>query len=150
MKVFLIRGLPGSGKSTLAKKLVEKIGAVHLEADMYFVDSTGKYVFDRTKLREAHDWCQDSFYHALVDKRDVIVSNTFVADWELANYFSTADAFDAQVYVVECNGTYDNVHDLPAEVMFRMKNRFIPNSAMKPRVSTQFVSQTEFEKAHGL
>jgi hypothetical protein len=29
----------------------------HKEADMYFIDENGKYKFDVTKLRDAHDWC---------------------------------------------------------------------------------------------
>ncbi len=35
--ILLIRGLPGSGKSTIARALAAATGAVHCEADDYFV-----------------------------------------------------------------------------------------------------------------
>ena len=44
--LFILRGLPGSGKTTLAKS----IGAVHFEADMYFMEGN-EYKFDVTKLK---------------------------------------------------------------------------------------------------
>jgi len=54
-ELFLLRGLPGAGKSTLAKSL----GGKHIEADMYF-EYEGKYKFDASRLKEAHDWCQNT------------------------------------------------------------------------------------------
>ena len=55
-ELFLLRGLPGSGKSTLANSL----GGTHVEADMYFLDPQGEYIFDASKLKHAHQWCQDT------------------------------------------------------------------------------------------
>lgn len=51
MILYLIRGIPGSGKSTLAHKLVNAENVC--EADQFFYQD-GTYVFDRTKLKEAH------------------------------------------------------------------------------------------------
>lgn len=55
--MFINRGLPGSGKSTLSKKISSLYGferSVICAGDDFFTDSTGKYVFDSTKLEEAH------------------------------------------------------------------------------------------------
>lgn len=63
----LIRGLPGSGKSTLAKTL----SAVHLEADMYFVNPQGEYHFRPEHLAQAHEWCQQQTEYWLQQGKDV-------------------------------------------------------------------------------
>lgn len=66
-ELFLLRGLPGAGKSSLAKSLGAGSGSMHLEADMYFIDSKGKYKFDATQLKQAHAWCQDTVEFAGFD-----------------------------------------------------------------------------------
>ena len=53
-RLILVRGIPGSGKSTFARSL----GGVHYEADMFFLDEMSNYVFDVTKIKDAHSWCQ--------------------------------------------------------------------------------------------
>ena len=52
--LYLLRGLPSAGKSTLAKTM----GAVNFEADMFFMEGN-EYKFDPTKLKQAHQWCQN-------------------------------------------------------------------------------------------
>jgi adenylate kinase family enzyme len=53
----LVRGLPGSGKSTFANFIWNEYAIC--EADKFFYDSEGHYLFDASKLREAHKWCRD-------------------------------------------------------------------------------------------
>jgi adenylate kinase family enzyme len=48
--IYLVRGIPGSGKSTFAKSL----GGTHFETDQFFMVD-GKYNFDGSKLKEAHN-----------------------------------------------------------------------------------------------
>ena len=60
-EVVIIRGLPGSGKSTLAKSMVDYL---HFEADMY-LEINGEYVYDASKIKQAHDWCVASAKNAL-------------------------------------------------------------------------------------
>lgn len=76
--LVVIRGLPGSGKSTFAKTL----GYYHFEADQYFTDLNDEYHFDPAKLKEAHEWCQNSVFEALNRGQDTVVSNTFTRLWK--------------------------------------------------------------------
>jgi energy-coupling factor transporter ATP-binding protein EcfA2 len=63
-ELVLIRGLPGAGKSTMAKVLA-LVGYEHFEADMFFVKD-GTYCYDRTRIRDAHAWCQNMTREALM------------------------------------------------------------------------------------
>ena len=122
----LIRGLPGSGKSTLAKSMLRKnfLDTVHVEADMYFIDNTGKYVFDRTKLSEAHEWCLNYAQDAMQDGENVIVSNTFTTYAEMRPYVKLALAMDFKLEVLTCTGNYGSIHDVPQEAIDRMMDRW--------------------------
>ena len=122
-ELILLRGLPGSGKSTLAKS----IGGTHLEADMYFVDLFGKYNFDPTRIKDAHEWCRSSTETAMKRGADkVIVSNTFTQEWEMKAYYELATKYGFSVFslIVENRHGGVNEHDCPADKVEIMRNRF--------------------------
>lgn len=121
MKLLLIRGLPGSGKSTMAAGLD---GFKHYEADMYFVSPDGAYEYDKTKVQDAHLWCQIQVAAALADGQDVVVSNTFSRRWEMKPYEELAQRFGAVLLTVTLTGQYTNVHGVPDEVIERMRARW--------------------------
>jgi len=114
-KLVIIRGLPGSGKSTLAQTFT---GYLHFEADMYFVDDKGNYTFNPSHIKNAHQWCQQSVRTALEHGHNVVVSNTFVKKWEMDFYIRLQPHAD----VITCCGDYGNIHNVPDEVIQRMKN----------------------------
>jgi predicted kinase len=114
-KIVLIRGVPGSGKSTKAKNMV---GYVHLEADMFFYDN-GCYVFDSSKVKAAHDWCEASVKIELEKGNSVVVSNTFIKVWEMKRYVDLGFPFS----VIEMSGKWQNVHGVSLEKIEMMKNR---------------------------
>ncbi len=116
--LVLIRGLPGSGKSTLAKTL-GLVGYHHFEADMYF-EVDGKYVYDASRIREAHQWCQQSAREALRKNLKVVVSNTFTRQRELEPYLQMAD----KIHIVEAQGNWRNLHDVPVQVIRNMAERW--------------------------
>lgn len=124
----LIRGIPGSGKSTLAKSIQgEKQGycnTVHYEADMFFIQIDGEYRFDPKKIKDAHNWCQDRTKKALLEGRDVIVSNTFTQLWEMEAYFKIAKETGAVVNVILAQGNFNNVHGVPEDKVEQMRARF--------------------------
>ncbi|GFX61188.1 NEDD4-binding protein 2-like 2 [Trichonephila clavipes] len=86
--LIILRGLPGSGKSTLAKKL--KFNGVICSTDDFFFQK-GKYIFDFTKLDEAHHWNQNRAREAILNGiTPVIIDNTNVETWEMSPYVSMA------------------------------------------------------------
>ena len=126
MQLILIRGLPGSGKSTLAKTIQAGIlSSAHIETDKYFMRS-GQYDFRKEELHLAHIWAQDWAEQELSNGYDVIVSNTFSMMWEMRPYIKMAKKYHAQLTVLTCEGQYGNVHNVPDEVIQKMKARWQP------------------------
>ncbi|SJN33993.1 hypothetical protein FM109_12275 [Vibrio casei] len=124
VKLTLIRGLPGSGKSTFAKVLAKKTDAVHFETDMYFVDDSGEYRFAPNHLEKAHQWCQQQTYHALLQGKSVIVSNTFVRYWEMKAYKEMANKLNVKLEIQVCRGNYGSIHDIEPSTIIKMKSKW--------------------------
>ena len=120
-ELFLLRGLPGSGKSTLAKMICSQ----HVEADMYFM-TDGKYEFDPSALRRAHEWCQNRTEQWMKKRYNVVVSNTFTTESELEPYYKLAEKHGYQIHslIVENRHEGVNEHGVPADKLEQMKNRF--------------------------
>jgi predicted kinase len=126
-ELFLLRGLPGAGKSTLAKS----IGGMHIEADMYFMKD-GEYQFDVTRLKDAHQWCQNSVetvmkgWGNVLPANKIVVSNTFTQEWEMQSYYELAEKYGYRVHslIVENRHGGVNEHNVPQETLEKMKNRF--------------------------
>lgn len=123
-ELILLRGLPGSGKSTLA----QLFGTVnHYEADMYFIDKEGRYNFDPSKIKQAHEWCQDAVHVNMRWGNELlVVSNTFTQEWEMQPYLDLAKEYGYQVHsiIVENRHGGVNVHGVPEEKLVQMKDRF--------------------------
>jgi predicted kinase len=131
--LYIVRGIPGSGKSTFAKMLVGEDFLV-CEADKYFIDKeTGEYNFDFTKIKEAHKFCQDTVESYMKDSlvndqfyREIAVSNTFTQEWEMRPYFELAKNYGYKVFsvIVENRHGGTNQHEVPEEVLTKMRERF--------------------------
>jgi predicted kinase len=125
-ELILLRGLPGSGKSTLAKSLLNSLIG-HVEADMFFMNE-GQYMFDATKLKQAHQWCQDKTESYMgphgLDK--IVVSNTFTQEWEMKPYFDLAKKYGYIVFslIIENRHEGKNEHGVPEEKLKQMRDRF--------------------------
>jgi predicted kinase len=128
--LYLLRGLPGAGKSTLANQ----IGDTHFEADMYFINENGEYIFNGADIKKAHQWCQSQVELAMIqnhityglDSSDIIVSNTFTQGWEMEPYFKLAESYGYRVFsiIVENRHGGENLHSVPAEKIEEMRVRF--------------------------
>lgn len=128
--LYLLRGLPGSGKSTLANQ----IGDVYFEADMYFINEDGQYIFNGADIKKAHQWCQSQVELAMIqnhithglDSSDIVVSNTFTQEWEMEPYYKLAETYDYRVFslIVENRHGGENIHGAPADKIQAMKDRF--------------------------
>lgn len=132
--LYIVRGLPGVGKSTLASIMSTTHGGVWRETDVWFVDEeTLEYKFDPAKLAEAHAWCQQDVREWLEAGADpVIVSNTFLQEWEMAPYLDMAAKFNYAVIVIDMRRTTltdeelaeRSVHGLGAEKIATMRRKF--------------------------
>ena len=126
--LYLLRGLPGSGKSTLAKQL----GGSHFETDKYFYDKDGNYNFDASKLKNAHNWCQDYVGNSMIlnhttgENKTIVVSNTFTQEWEMKPYMDMAKEWGYRVFsiIVENRHGGVNQHGVPYEKLQQMNDRF--------------------------
>jgi len=144
-KLMIIRGLPGSGKSTLAKKVYDSscLWDEHYEADMYFMKGD-VYNFDINNLHNAHKWCFDEVYEDLHYDYSVIVSNTFTTMKEMKQYLELMDVFpDLEITVVDMVTQFESIHNVPAETMEKMKNRWQP---LDPSWVERGVLYTDSEK----
>lgn len=117
--LVIVRGLPGSGKSTLAKWLVN-CGFVHFEADMYFTNDRGEYIFDGKKVHEAHKWCYDSVKQSLKKGENTVVSNTFTRLWEFSPYLKLVE----RPQVITCTGNFKTIHGIPEAHIELMRKRW--------------------------
>nr|CAD7263662.1 unnamed protein product [Timema shepardi] len=137
--MVLMRGLPGSGKSHLAKLLIKRtVGGDYrnfvFSTDDYFYQSSGKYIFDPSKLPDAHDW-----NHGRVEFKlrggvtPVVVDNTNLQAWEMHPYAKLAIKYG---YVLEVLEPYTpwrfrekelaerNIHGVPQQKIRAMFERY--------------------------
>jgi len=120
--LILVRGLPGSGKSTYARLMT--LDYSHFEADQFFM-LDGEYQYNSRRVLEAHEWCRKRTREALKSGKRVVVSNTFVRNWEISPYL----AMTSDVVVVHACGAWPNVHGVPLEGLERMAANWEPFKA---------------------
>lgn len=125
-QVVILRGLPGSGKSDLAWMLWKTMGATVCSADYYFYDGD-EYVFDATKLGDAHAKCKEDFIHAIQNDEDVIVvdnTNTQQKEFEWYELTATHHGYTIRHLIVENRHGGVSSHKVPRETINKMRNRF--------------------------
>ena len=120
--LYIIRGVPGSGKSTLAKTLTKNV----VEADQFMYED-GEYKWKPEKLHMAHQKCQETVEQYMQEGRDKIaVANTFIKLKDIKPYIDLAKQYDYKIVVKECDGGFQNVHNVPDETVNKMKSKFQP------------------------
>lgn len=115
--LIVVRGFPDSSKKATAMDF-ESAGCHWVEADHYFYgkeyqyyNEDGTHKYDKSKLKDAHAWCQNQVRQALAAGKDVVVSNTAIRRWEVAVYLKIAREFGVRFEVIEC--TNDGYDDYP-------------------------------------
>jgi len=128
--LYIVRGLPGSGKSTFARSIAKPYQI--FEADQYFI-KRGKYNFDATKLKDAHDDCKQRVARRMRENlfnsiffTNIVVSNTFTQDWEMRFYRNVAKRYGYKVHtiIVENRHYGSNIHGVPQDKLQSMEDRF--------------------------
>lgn len=121
--ITIVRGVSGSGKSSLVRWVFDD-RVTHLEADMYFTKD-GKYKFDKSKLKDAHEWCQRQTEESMKNKENIVVSNTFTTEWEMKPYLDFAEKYGYTVFTVVVEKRHNNkdVHNVPIETSQKQAER---------------------------
>ncbi len=88
---------------------------------MYF-EVNGQYHYDASRIRDAHNWCQNMVRQALAAGKRVVVSNTFTQLREMTPYLNMTKS----TQVIEATGKWQNVHGVPPAMMERMAQRWEP------------------------
>ena len=96
----------------------------HFEADQYFTDTAGNYVYVQSQIKDAHATCQNCAELALMFDQNVVVSNTFTQVWEMKPYIDMANKYGADLEVITATGEYENIHNVPKEAIARMRARW--------------------------
>lgn len=127
MLAIILRGVPGSGKSTWARLAYPD--AAKFSADDYFMQN-GQYVFDPSKLGEAHATCLRGFidWAQRPTSEVAIVDNTSTTIAEVSPYASIALAYghDIEIITFLCDPTVAaarNVHGVPPAAIVGMDKR---------------------------
>lgn len=151
-KVIIMRGPSGCGKGTWIQKHVPE--AFVVSADNFFMKPCSyptsnptfnfhgkmyEYVFDPSKLGEAHAQCMFRFINLIRNPCSnplIVVDNTNIHHWEFEAYISSAKLADYDVQVVAFRPyTIDeiklcamrNTHRVPIGVIAKMCYEFEPH-----------------------
>ena len=121
-RLYLFRGEPGSGKSDAARKLVPH---ANFAADDFFEKPDGSYEFDPKLAGVAHLECQRRVAeHMAGGVSPIAVHNTFSESWEAEPYWLLAYCHGYTVQVIECQGDFGSVHDVPEASIQAMRDRW--------------------------
>lgn len=143
MKLILLRGPSGTGKSTIARHIADQynerfdvlyhIEAAHFEADQFFVgyNKGSKYRFDATKLAAAHTWCQSLTERSMLHEVPiVIVSNTFIKQWEMKRYLELANEYHYEIELIRTPGPWD------ADTLFKRNKHNVPMASINRHIES--------------
>jgi hypothetical protein len=140
--LVLVRGVSGSGKSTFVSRFWQNLECSDIrtidsvEADQYFTRPDKTYDFNPKLLKNAHEYCFSKVVLAmgeiLIEQNlfgspingIVFCSNTFTQKWEMQKYLDHAANKGVPVRVYRMVSQYENTHNVPAETVQKMKDRF--------------------------
>ena len=121
--IIIIRGLPGSGKSTVA----ELFENAHIcTADDYHMVED-KYDWKPENVSIAHQKCQEKCESLMkIESPKIIIANTSTTIKEMNPYYNLATKYGYKIFsiIVENRHGGINIHNVPDEIIDKMKNRF--------------------------
>jgi tRNA uridine 5-carbamoylmethylation protein Kti12 len=129
VKLLILRGSTGSGKTTLATETKAFKTWKITSADKFFINSDGKYVFDRKKLQDAHNVCFTETYNYLAKGFNVIVDNTNRDPSEFSRYLKLANNEFLPKVVIKVYSMhfyYGSTKLIPPHVINRFFKEYVP------------------------
>lgn len=131
--LIICKGVSGVGKSSFTELIAEPKAVC--SADKFFIDKEGNYNFDATKLGQAHAYCRQQFYSALIDQsiRNIIIDNTNCKSSDYSYYVKEAEDHGMRVIYVVLEKRHDgkNVHNVPDHVLERQENNLKQNLKLR-------------------
>lgn len=130
--LIIIRGLVGSGKTTLAKELAP-LRAHRFEADHYFEDEQGNYMWRGSDVPKAHEDCQRRLETAMwAERTPLVVSNTSITHKSMEPYKQLADRYGYTYTILDLydGGKTDeelfrrNAHNVPLAKIASMRKGY--------------------------
>lgn len=117
---IILRGAPGAGKSTWVKTHSDFLV---VSTDAYFINSSGEYVFERSKLGYYHRLALEEFRQRIDDQSSpLVLDNTNIKMKEYKDYVDYAQEAGYTIFQKVFTGTYTSIHDVPEETIERMRS----------------------------
>jgi predicted kinase len=120
-KLWILQGVPGSGKTTVAIQLASRENALICSTDDYFINNNNEYIFDANRLEEFHQLNINNAIRLLSEGHSVIIDNTNIYRWNCFPYVNYARFNNIFVEFIRVEGNYENSHNVPKEVVLKMK-----------------------------
>jgi len=125
--VYILRGCPGNGKSLLAEQIANNVAYTGNSvliccADDYFMKD-GKYIWDATKIGNAHLECKSKYENAIEHGvSTIIVANTNTTARDVKFYRNIANIHGYIVFVLTVENWHNgkDVHNVPDDVKLTM------------------------------
>lgn len=125
--LYLFRGWPGSGKSTKAKEYQAKgIFNKYFENDQFMTDVNGNYNWSKEALANAMILCKNAILLELENNRDVGYCAVIANKAQVVEWLTICKKLNVTLHVIDCNGDYQNVHNVPIAKVAKMKKEFQP------------------------
>jgi predicted kinase len=133
---YIMRGYAGSGKSYKSEQIKkENENTEIVSADHYWLDSSGNYNFDVTKLSLAHKDCYDKFTRLVNSGVNVIVDNTNLKYNDIKKYIDylvTNNNLNSYIYSVELiEVSFNSIEDAIKLRSNRADGKNIPENRMR-------------------
>jgi predicted kinase len=129
---FILRGLPGIGKDQVANFIGQLSPSTILSTDNFFTKS-GKYTFDKTLLKEAHEKLFEEFKTLVSAAAPVIIiNNTNIKKFHYFHYLDYAQrhSYLTSIITIPHNDVSNrelaerNVHGVDQDTIRRMRQSF--------------------------